>query len=65
MTDYGRGGVLGAASLLPATSAADILLVGNANTAIVAGLLVVTTISFLVTTAYICRYLFNFKSSRC
>lgn len=64
MTDYGRGGVLGAASVLPATSAAGLILTNNAHPLVVAGLLVVSALSFIVLLGSITRFLFNKRLSK-
>lgn len=61
MTDYGRGSVLGAATALPATSGAGLLLIGHADPIIVSGLFVVSVASFIVLLASISRYLINTK----
>ena len=64
MTDYGRGGVLGAATVLPATSAAGLLIANNANPIIVGGMLVVCFASLLVSISYVSRFLINRRASK-
>lgn len=64
MTDYGRGGVLGAATALPATSAMSLVLANNAHPAIVAGLLVINTAGLLVLVGLISRFLINRKRQK-
>jgi hypothetical protein len=59
MTDYGRGGVLAAATSLPATSAAGLILANHAHPAIVAGLFAVSVTSLAVVITYLVRYLVN------
>lgn len=62
MNDYGRGGaVLGAATSLPATSAAAFLLSGRANEIVVVAMLLVTSLALLLNTAMIVRYFSNSK----
>ena len=61
MTDYGRGGVLSAATILPATSAATFLLVEKASPVIIYGLIAVNMISLLYLVAAILRYAINRK----
>ena len=61
MTDYGRGGVLGAATVLPATTAATFFFAEKAHPYIIYGLIAVSAISFVYLTAQISRYLLNRK----
>jgi len=59
MTNYGTGGVLAAATSLPATSAIGLVLANHANPAIVAGIFAVSAISFVVVVGYLVRYAIN------
>jgi len=59
MTDYGKGSVLGAASLLPATSAAGVFLSGSTHPAIIVGFLTVSVLSIIYLVAHTSRYLRN------
>ena len=59
MTDYGKGSVLGAASILPATSAAGIFLSGSTHPVIIAGFLTVSLLSIVYLAAHTSRYLRN------
>lgn len=59
MTDYGRGGILGAASVLPATSGIGLLLLSNANPYIVFGLFLISTVSLVVLVGSISRFIIN------
>lgn len=59
MTEYGKGSILGAATVLPATSGIGLLLANNANPVIVEGLLIISSISLLVLIGSISRYIVN------
>lgn len=59
MTDYGRGGVLGAATILPATSAAGVYLLDKSQTWIIAGFIAVSFASLTLLAGYLCRFIFN------
>jgi hypothetical protein len=59
MTDYGKGAVLGAAAVLPATSAVELAMTNSVNPAIVDGFLAINFIWLLVLTAHISRYFVN------
>lgn len=59
MTDYGRGDVLGAATSLPATAAAGLLVMDSTHPLIIIGFIGVTCISLIFLAAYISRYLIN------
>jgi hypothetical protein len=59
--DYGKGAVLGAATTLPATSAAGYFLLNGSHPVIVIGMIAVGAISLVTTTAYMTRFLVNRK----
>ncbi len=59
MTDYGRGGVMGAATVLPATTAATFLLAEKAHPLIVYGLLAISIVSLVYLIASAIRFLAN------
>lgn len=58
-TDYGKGQVLGAATMLPATSAAGVFLLNGAHPAVVIGFMVVGAIALISTSAYMVRFMAN------
>jgi hypothetical protein len=59
MDDYGRGGVLGTATVLPATSATVLWFGSRTNEYVIYGLLALSMLSFLVSLATISRFLRN------
>jgi hypothetical protein len=59
MTDYGRGGVLGAATALPATSTLGLVMANHANPMIVAGVFAVSVLSFSIACTYMIRFALN------
>lgn len=59
MNGYGGGGVLAAATTLPATSAAGLILANHAHPAIIAGLFAVSVTSLAVVVTYLVRYIAN------
>ena len=61
MDEYGRGGVLGAATFLPATSAMGLLFIGRINIIVIYGLFLVSILSFIINVAMIFRYIQNRK----
>lgn len=61
MSDYGKGATLAAATVLPATTATGLMLVGNANSVIVLGLVVVSLASLIMTVGMVSRYVINKK----
>jgi hypothetical protein len=58
MTDHGRGGILAAATSLPATSA-GLILTNHVHPAVVAALFAISIISFAVSVTYVVRYMRN------
>ncbi len=59
MTEYGKGGVLGLATALPATSAAGFILADKVHPVIAASFVVINAILFLMLLGHISRYLKN------
>lgn len=59
MTDYGKGTVLGAATLLPATSATAVMLGNTLHPVVVTGFIVLNVLWFVMLTAHITRYIVN------
>lgn len=59
MTDYGKGGILSAASVLPATSGIGLFLTNNAHPFAVIGLFMISIISILVSVSAMFRYIRN------
>ncbi|HVZ58817.1 MAG TPA: hypothetical protein VG935_03645 [Patescibacteria group bacterium] len=59
MTDYGKGAILGAANILPATTGAGLLLLNNTSPVIVAGLFLVSLVSLVVLVGTISRFIIN------
>jgi hypothetical protein len=59
MTEYGKGGIIGVATALPATSAAGFMLADKVHPLIAAGFLVVNAVMFIMLVAHISRYLQN------
>lgn len=59
MDNYGRGGALGAATMLPATSGLGLVMANHAHPAIVAGVFAISAISFVVVTTYLVRFALN------
>ncbi len=57
MTDYGRGGVLGAATVLPATSAVGLLFASHTYPLIILGFVIISLASLMVLSFYFFRYL--------
>jgi hypothetical protein len=64
MSNSTNSQVLGAATALPATSGAGILLLNHANPVIVAGLFVVSIVSFIILIGNISRFIINNKRSK-
>lgn len=62
MTEYGRGSVLGAATVLPFT--AGVLLVNVVHPLIVIGFIAISVISLMILISYIGRYLINRKNEQ-
>lgn len=63
MTDYGKGGIIGVATVLPATSAASFMLADKVHPLIAAGFLVVNATMLVMLVAHISRYLQNRKAA--
>lgn len=63
MTDYGKGSVLGAATVLPSTTAAGFILAGKVDSLIIAGLFTISALSLVMLVGYISRYAFNRKGN--
>ena len=61
MTDYGKGGIIGVATVLPATSAAGFMLADKVHPIIAADFLVVNATMLVMLVAHISRYLQNRK----
>ncbi|MCA9389903.1 hypothetical protein KC571_00710 [candidate division WWE3 bacterium] len=59
MTNYTQGAVIGAATTLPATTAAGLIMLNRANAWIIAGLLLLTGVNLVLSAAMISRYLIN------
>lgn len=59
MTDYGRGGVLGAATILPATGIAGLLFLDTTYPIVIAGFIAASCLSLMILLGYISRYLTN------
>ncbi len=57
--ETGRGGVLSAATSLPATSAIGLVLTNHANPIIVAGVFAISMVSFTIVVGYLVRYSLN------
>ena len=64
MNDYGKGQVLSAATALPTTAGAGILLINHANPVIVAGLFMVSAVSFIVLIGTISRFIINSRRNK-
>lgn len=62
MTEYGRGSVLGAATVLPFT--AGVLLMDVVHPLIVIGFIAISVISLIILVSYIGRYLINRKNGQ-
>ena len=62
MTDYGKGSVLSAASVLPATGAMAYVLSERVNPAIIYGLIAVSVVSLVYLVGSVSRYLANRKN---
>lgn len=62
MTDYGRGGVLSAATVLPATSGVAYVLAEKVHPVIIYGLIAVSVVSLLYLVGSVSRYLANRKN---
>lgn len=58
-TDYGKGSILGAASMLPATSAASFFMYNHTHPAIIVAFVAVSIFSLIVVQSYLIRYLIN------
>lgn len=58
MSESGRGGVL-AATTLPATTGAGLMLANTAHPAVVAGIFAVSVASLVVAVGYLVRYVLN------
>lgn len=63
MTDYGKGGILGTATVLPATSAAGFMLADKVHPLIAAGFVVVNVVMLVMLVAQISRYVQNRKTA--
>lgn len=63
MTNYTQGEVLAAATMLPVTAGAGIVLMDNANAVVVAALIAVNMVSLALTASVVSRYLANRKKS--
>lgn len=61
MSDYGKGNILGAATVLPATSALGLLLRDNIHPVILVGLFVISLTCLIMVLTQSCRYLINLK----
>lgn len=61
MSNYTQGTVLGAATMLPATTAAGLMMLNRANTLVITALLAVTLLNLLLSGAMIARYFQNRK----
>jgi len=61
MFDYGRSSVLGAATVLPATSAAGIYLMNISNPYVIASLVALNVVALIITGGMVTRYLINRK----
>jgi hypothetical protein len=61
MTDYGKGAVLGAAAVLPATTAAGLFFADAINPVLIAGFVVLNVIWLSLLTGQISRYFVNRK----
>jgi hypothetical protein len=59
MTEYGKGGVIGTAVALPATSAAGLYLLDSTQPLLLAGFIGLSFISSVLVTGYIIRYMAN------
>lgn len=59
MTDYGKGSILGTATVLPATSALGIAVADKLHPAVLIGFIVINTIMFIILVSHISRYFFN------
>lgn len=59
MPDYGKSEVLGTATVLPATSASAYLILNHANKLIIAGFVVISSISIVIAISTLSRYLIN------
>ncbi len=59
MTEYGKGGILGLATALPATSGAGLFLADKVHPVIAAGFVVVNSVLFVLLLGHISRYLKN------
>ena len=59
MTDYGKGTILGTATVLPATSALSIAMVDKLHPAILVAFLIINVIMFVILSSHISRYFFN------
>lgn len=61
--EYGIGGaVLGAATMLPATGALGLWLLGRTNLFVIYGLLTIVVLNLLISIALIARYVQNSKN---
>jgi hypothetical protein len=62
VTDYGKGGILGAATVLPTTSALSLFVVGHSDPIVVAGFAVLSFASFVILASFVCRYVINSRA---
>lgn len=62
MTDYGKGGILGTATTLPATSALGLAFIDKLHPVLLVSFMVITLVSLIITFGYITRYLTNKQS---
>lgn len=59
MTDYGKGTILGTATVLPATSAFGIAMADKLHPAVLVAFLIINVIMFVILASHISRYFFN------
>jgi hypothetical protein len=59
MTDYGKGSILGAATVLPATSALGIAVADKLHPAVLVAFLVINVVMFIILASHISRYFVN------
>jgi hypothetical protein len=63
MTEYGKGGVLGTAVALPATSAAGLYLLDATQPFLIAGFIGISFISSVLLAGYIIRFKANSRNA--
>jgi hypothetical protein len=59
MTDYGKGTILGTATVLPATSALGIAVADKLHPVVLIAFLIINAIMFIILASHISRYFFN------